>query len=451
MASRSYPEYPYPWTAPPLTTGNQGWWGNAKNAFLRPWRKQQRVTSPGEPKRRPSGKKKQEEDRKGRMPRKKNADQLQYQPRTQQEYYAPYSTPEIPVFVPRFTNLSPFQNKPDNKSTTSTNKSSSSLEGEFEIPKADDKPVRPLLSNIFPMYDSPSVTPQKPKSKGDPLQDEPSRRFSRETTDVNRLAAEVADRLSSRTSSSSSSQHSVEEQHRRAEPVLKSQKSESDSSSESESSDESPVAENHPSARPQSRRLSPYCGPTAVPDLRGFLSQEQPRRHSTGTTAIERTSLTPAQRPSSAQSTTSTSSEHSFERRQRRTSAVRALPVVPKRTNVYLQQRKLSPTPAPIEEETESDARDSPTGFHPRHHHQHPPPRQIPSRNNLAYRPWPPDNAEDVFSQEVYQKLQSPTKQSLGPLKAVGKWVKGKSKGKAEDEAEDEEEEIKGFDSFMMY
>lgn len=146
MASASYP--PQSMSSTPERAHNRKWWGNAKQLFLRPWRRRERPlrhTSRGNT---PRGSNKK---------RKKGvrAPQLMYTPRTWdqqlQEQYQPL--PLFPQFSP-FANISPVK-RPFSEPPASTEVTPAST---FD-PNPPYKSTRPSLFNVFPMYDTPKVVP----------------------------------------------------------------------------------------------------------------------------------------------------------------------------------------------------------------------------------------------------------------------------------------------------
>ena len=248
-----------------------------------------------------------------------------FTPRSQEDCLRDRVAQQFPPLVKHYS--------PDRPSELAGSSQSGSINSSFHPPPY--KPSRPSLKNVFPMYDTPRVAPQKPEG---------ARRHSTGTTNVERQQLIMADRITP--------------------PPIEVAKYE----------------------RP------PFAG---VP------------RH---------------QRPSSASS--SSSNERSVDRRQRRVGAARAIPVLPKR---QLRRHNTDPTFNFFERPSEQPH--SPRHRQPeesswfRPHHAPPAPR-----NNLAYQPRSPDlaseDASEDFSPDIFAKLHS---------------------------IQEEKDEIKGFDEFMMY
>ena len=330
MASVSYPS----WTAPGSLERDRKkhgqWWNNAKEVFLRPWRRRGHTAmSPSH----------RESKRKKKTP---GLQQHVFTPRTQEDRLRDRVAQQFPPLIKHFDHYSPGRplDLPERDSSQSA-----SINSSFHPPPY--KPSRPSLKNVFPMCDTPKVAPQKPEGP---------RRHSTGTTNIDRHQLIIADRVSP----------------------------------------------------PPVDRVSPP--PVEV------AKYESPS--SAGVTRY--------QRPSSASS--SSSNERSVDRRQRRVSAARVIPVLPKR---QLRRHNTDPTPNFFERGSERPA------YSPRHRElqqteDYPRlrPHYVPPalRNNFAFQPWSPDlaseDASEDFSPDVFAKLHS---------------------------IQEEKDEIKGFDEFMMY
>ena len=319
MASMSYP----PWTAPGTLERDrkkQGqWWINAKEVFLRPWRRRGHTALS------PSHKESK---------KRKKSHGLQEQvftPRTQEDRLRDQVKQQFQPFVKHLDHFSPESASEDGASKPA------SINSSFHPPPY--KPSRPSLRNVFPMYDTPKVTPQKPDGP---------RRHSTGTTNVERCQVVPVD------------------------PVT------------------SPPVEVAKYERPSSTGVTRY------------------------------------QRPSSASS--SGSNERSIDRRQRRVSAARAIPVLPKRDHRQLQRHNTDPTADFFEQPRHRQLRQN----YPNDNAQSKPHYLPPPKNNFAYQPWSPDH--DLASQDTSDDFAlSPD--AFAKLHSI----------------QEEKDEIKGFDEFMMY
>ena len=364
----SMDDYP-PWTSGPPQKERKKWWRKAKKVFLQPWRKSHSTSVMQ------TGKQKKVKVR-------KRSQQSGYDPKSQEEQYGV----RIPLFRPLISHFSP---RPQN-SESSSSFSSDSLSLNFDPPPY--KPPRPSLSNVFPIYESPQVVSSKPVPKYKPLMTE--QRFVPpipETFEPQFPGSKFESRFPELRLHSKLSQ--------RPEPAHEDvSKFEPAKEAVSQFEPHFPLSRFEPHFTPAS--FEPHFTPSSFephfpPSSFGLTSHDPPtppRRHSTGSTNIER--------PQSAQS--SDSGERTVDRRRRRISAVRALPVIQKK----------------IGQEPES------YGYNP---HLMNYPRPPPTSNNYAYRPWPLENETDVFATDAIQKLR------------------------LIQEEESTDDDIKGFDEFMMY
>jgi len=154
--------------------------------------------------------------RRSRQKRKKSTDpQPPFIPRTQEEHFRAQQGEPIPNFSPFKNQLNLPNFSPTNLGNHLQPQAPSITQDATSPPTFDPasttyKPSRPLLSNVFPMYNTVQVAPQKPVEEQPKTSLEDQRRHSTGTTDVEQQSS---------TQSTEINERSLDRRKRRVEAV----------------------------------------------------------------------------------------------------------------------------------------------------------------------------------------------------------------------------------------